>query len=516
MISQALNLNVADLAHSQRLDAVFGLTKRPRAPGRSLSGLFVVALRPVEFSANPIASYPTSVTGERSVEDGDIVEATVVTLVPYESQSEDLEPGLQRAQVAREIFLEGSSKGMRADALPLAMVALDRGTIRWIDNYMVRREAGRDETDVLGLGIGRRALREAHALQYSAHLEEVLSIYDRTSRKRRFSASQHFLTLPPFGEMPAAAIDQRDFTQIFFPPEIQVDLTVVPEDELPALMEEGMQLPPIDLALTPQAQESTSVLVMLPVPRPQLRALVSRLTTRIRALPTSAPGLISRSLPLERLRGITLPRLTLLPIDAGDPSDAAWRQALAQSDQLWYIRKRNVSRRAEVAGVSVRETVNERDSELALSQRLRDVGLIKRVDTLRSRATAASAADIVTLLSSDKLLRSSTMIAGAVHELEALTELERAPLLPVLERFSGEGAGEGMSKLEQALPDLASSKISKVLATSGLVPELDRLANRLSQPELEKLATELLDRAKSGDAAPIREVIEQFEKGSPQ
>src|SRR5262245_4187356 len=60
-------IDLASIPDIQRLDAAFGLLQIPKAPAGNRSGLFVVALRAVEFSANPIASYPTSINGPRSV-----------------------------------------------------------------------------------------------------------------------------------------------------------------------------------------------------------------------------------------------------------------------------------------------------------------------------------------------------------------------------------------------------------------------------------------------------------------
>ena len=78
-----LDVNLADLASVQRLNAAFGLAAIPTEPLRTATGLFVLGLRPVEYTEDPIASYPTSPGGERKVQDGMIREATVVTLVPY-------------------------------------------------------------------------------------------------------------------------------------------------------------------------------------------------------------------------------------------------------------------------------------------------------------------------------------------------------------------------------------------------------------------------------------------------
>ena len=48
-----LILNPADVPEIQRLDAAFGLQVIPNEPGRTRTGLYIVALRPVEWTANP-------------------------------------------------------------------------------------------------------------------------------------------------------------------------------------------------------------------------------------------------------------------------------------------------------------------------------------------------------------------------------------------------------------------------------------------------------------------------------
>jgi len=77
-----LAVNLADIAMSEQLSARFGLTRVPATPPRSRTGLFVLALRPVEYTDNPVGAYPTSLTGPRTVEDGDVIEATAVVLIP--------------------------------------------------------------------------------------------------------------------------------------------------------------------------------------------------------------------------------------------------------------------------------------------------------------------------------------------------------------------------------------------------------------------------------------------------
>ena len=83
MIMTERSVAPLDLASVERLDATMGLRLAPRVPLGRRTGLFILVLRGVEFSANPIVAYPTSITGPRQVEEGDVIEATAITLIPY-------------------------------------------------------------------------------------------------------------------------------------------------------------------------------------------------------------------------------------------------------------------------------------------------------------------------------------------------------------------------------------------------------------------------------------------------
>ena len=76
---------------------------------RSRTGLFVLALRPVEFTANPIGAYPTSITGQRTVEDGDVIEATAIVLVPWTDDGATDALDARRGRAARAIFVENAA-----------------------------------------------------------------------------------------------------------------------------------------------------------------------------------------------------------------------------------------------------------------------------------------------------------------------------------------------------------------------------------------------------------------------
>jgi hypothetical protein len=531
ILDAPLTVRLNDVPEIQRLDVAFGLATRPSEPARSRSGLFVVALRPVEYTASPIASYPTSVTDRRTVEDGDIVEATAVTLIPFDVGG-DAELTRRRAHAARSVFVLGDGEAtlggrrrMPVDALPLAVVALDRGIVRWIDLYLARREAGMDDSPVLGLDRATRPLREAHLQQYDAHLTTVLAERERSGRGWRFAAGEHFAALPAAGRMPAAAIDPAGFTQSFFPGTVSAELSVVPVEEVPALVEESLRLPPIDLE-DAEALETLSVLVLLPVPSARLRALRATLERLARPLLPAVPTQLARRLPLDVLRGLKAVRIPPPPVRPESLADAAWAAALADSaraGQLWYVRRRNVSVGEATFGVAVRLTGDESRDEITLDERLRDAGVVTRVSTIRKAATAQAGAEIVTLLGAPSLGRSPLLLRAALDELDAAREartaeqpteanakLDRASVLRVAERFADPELGEGLKRLSEAEAELGGEAVTNELAKAGAIPEVDRAARTLPPEQLREFATALSTAATSGDRAAVSAVVARF------
>ncbi len=502
VLAHELVVDLADVVQTQRLDTAFGIARIPAPPARNRTGLFIVALRPVEFTANPIASYPTSITGTRSVEDGDIIEAAAVTLIPYPDDAAASEMDQRRARAALDIFVHAARRGLPAGVLPLAMVALDRAVVQWVDPFLVRREVGAERGDTLSVGIGGRALREAQAQQYEQHLRDVLEARQAANRGTRFAASEHFLALPPAGRLPAAAIDAADFSQLYFPAQTDVALSVVPLDEVGVLVEESLLLPPIDLTLTDDELESTAILVLVPVERGELRRLQASLTSLTRPLITAVPGLLAKRRPLEALRGLTLPRLAPPVLATQNVADAAWRQALAGKDLLWYVRRRNLRYKAELAGTATRLVGDEAPAERMLTTALRTSGATTQFGRIKKRATSAADAEMVALVSSPKFETSKTLLLGSLNELESQDKLDRATVLKVAERFSDPTLGEGVARLEAANPELKTNNaVVQALAKSGTVPELDRLAAKATPDELAALAADVSVAARAGTPA---------------
>lgn len=298
MLPADLTIHLSDLPEEQNLDSQFNLAGRPNEPARTRSGIYALALRPVEFTANPIASYPTSLQGSRTTHDGDIVEATAVTLVPWRgvrntgnwTNGNSQDASLTRANLARQIFLATGGSSLSSSLLPLAMVSLQRGLIQWIDPYLLRRDTGPQYAG-LRLGLTDPATQQAFLQQYDAQLQEVVAARTLSGASASFAATDYFGLLPAFGRFPLASISitsqntTQTFSQAFFPQQMDVRLGVVPIDEVPALVEDAMSLPPIDLTLPADAYADLSVFALIPVPRAGFTALKN-------SLPAISPNII--------------------------------------------------------------------------------------------------------------------------------------------------------------------------------------------------------------------------------
>ena len=493
VISNSIShLDLINVPEMQRLNSAFGLSQIPIEPLRTRSGLFILALRAVEFTANPIASYPTSIDGSRTVEDGDVIEAVAITLIPYPEEGSRTEVSMRRARMARKIFVEGGSKGVPAGLLPLAVIALDRGVVRWVDSFMVRREVGAEHGNIVGLGFAPRALREAHLLQYEFHLREV--VRERAVRGLRFAATEHFLALPAAGQMPAASIDPSDFTQVFFPASVQVDLSIIPEDELPGLIEESLLLPAIDLTLDDEHLTSTSVLALIPVSRQNFQSFQARLSSLQRRLAVAAPDMVSKRLPIEALRLLKMPFAT--EAIARDLGDDAWRNALSQVSMLWFVRRRNLSYKADLAGNAARvSNADERRIESNLIRSLTNRGQAEAFKNLQATATAPAGAAMVSFLSSPKFERSEILMPAALSALKKESRqggLDQAAVDRVAANFADPQLGEGLARLEKINPELRDDKIVKKLIDTDQLHKLDRHARRLSDDSLANLAKDVV------------------------
>jgi hypothetical protein len=346
LLPSDITIDLSDLPDEQNLDVQFNLSSAPNAPARTRSGAYVLALRPVEFTANPIASYPTSIQGTRTTHDGNMVEATAISLVPYPGPinwtgGSSQDASQLRAALARQIFLNANPSQLSDELLPLAMIYLQRGIIVWVDSYLVRRDSG-PEYSGLRLGLADPATQQAFLRQYDAMLQETVATSITSGKSASFAAASFFKALPPAGRFPLASIGisvqatSQTFTQAFFPQQIDVRLSVIPNDEIPALVEDSMALPPIDLTLPANAYADLSVFALIPVPRTGFTALKNSLPT-LAPNPT-VPQILSFRTPSELMR---LYQGAITIVQPTQSQNSAWQQAIGNQTYGFYIRNRS-------------------------------------------------------------------------------------------------------------------------------------------------------------------------------
>lgn len=512
MLTGTRDVSVMDLPTTRQLDAAMGLSVDPRVPLVSQSGVFILGLRAVEFTANPIAAYPRSITGNRTVEDGDIIEATAITLVPFPDSSGAATAAEARRALARQIFSNGPS-GAPQNILPIAMMALDRGTVRWIDIAMVRRELGADSGVQISLGGRPRAQAEAQVLQHRAHLQDVLLESRARGMPPVFPANQHFSLLPPAGQLPAGCIlpDPEGFQQIYFPPSVEADLAFVPGDEIAALVDESLALPSIDLEGSAGDIDATSVVIMIPVSRPMFQRFASSLPGTSMAVKADTTAGMRRpaqdvleAMVLQRRKALEAAERDAQAIAAEETAaleKKAWQAAFAEAvatlpvrdglpPLLWYVRRRAVAYRTSTEGLPIAVGGDDIVISSLVNENLSRLKLEKRVAALNSKATPQASARVMALLGSPAISSSDIMTAAVIADLEKLAtapEPVPEPTKPILRETV---------TLDRANVLLATSTLSALrtgLARANLATALGKTPAISDETALDLSESEVLD-----------------------
>lgn len=541
----AVVIDLADVPVQDQLNAALGTSGGAAMPSTARSGLFVLALRPIEFTAGPVGRYPTKPGETIAAHDGETVEAALVTLIPFPEGGAFLDEHRRRSDAARRIFLAEGGWTPPANCLPLALLALDRNQARWIDPWLVRRRLGDVRSDPLGLGQAPRPAREAHLVQYHRQLDDVLR--ERSARRQapRFAAAEHFAVLPPAGRLPAAGVAvEADgaLVQHFFPAEMDVDLAVVPEDELATVVEESFVLPPVPLTGSSDELAATAVLVLIPVPRGELRGVARR------QVPARRPVLSRAALRAESVRPVALmsnlallretvavsrerlvaDRARLSAIDGGAPAEAdgpldpaQWRSWIAKAKTLWYVRRRAVAYRDALVGRAVPGWPDEGSQEEQVRARVRGWNLVKPLDDATRKATAAAAAAVIGNLAA--VAKDSELVARAA--LSALKEPSRLDLATVSKVFDPLADGdlvEMVRRVEdaafepEAKPDGTVIKAAvernraarEKLGTVDTVRNLAAIARKAEAGTFDAFAAELKEAIRAGkDAKTLAELV---------
>ncbi len=440
MLSTQRDVPLLDLPTSRMLDAALGLSEEPRVPLGRRTGLFILALRPVEFTANPIAAYPRSISGRRTIEDGDIIEASAITLIPYPDLGGAANIAEARRKVARRIFA-GRGAAMPQDALPLAMIGLERGTVRWVDTAMVRRETGAESGVHVVFGGRPRAISEAFVVQHRAHLSDVLTDMAGRGLPPVFPAATQFSMLPPAGSMPASAIrpDQYGFNQIYFPVGVDVDLAFVPIDEIASLAEEALALAPIDLDATVADLDATGITVLIPVDRPRYQRFSATLGAANLAVASNAAAVTGSGSAFDLVSTIVA-RRKAAEAKARDAAAAAaaetdtlriraWQAAFGEAvaalphgpggtPLVWYTRRRSIAQQPRVTGTGVTVTGDEVGLNAMVNANIDRLKLAKRVAAINGNATPQATVRLLSLLGSRSIASSDVLTVAVVSDLE--------------------------------------------------------------------------------------------------
>jgi hypothetical protein len=289
-------------------------------------------------------------------------------------------------------------------------------------------------------------------------------------------------------------IDPADFTQRYFPAEVDVELSVVPEDELPALAEEALALPPFDLTAAAETLESSSVLVLAPVPRAEWRAVLARLETLKRAVRPAAPNRVAARRPLEILQALRIPLPAAVPLDPTSPSDAEW-QRLARMDTLWYVRRRNLAWREDLAGTAMRLAGREAELSESRLSRLEALGLRPLLDATLERATPAARTEITSLLASPRVAASPALTAATLGELSRAVPgsgaVDLAAALRASAAVTAPDAGTGLTRLDEAGVADSPAAIERI-ANDPEWRTLDREVRVASRSELPTIRERLV------------------------
>lgn len=498
LLEDDIEIDLADLGLVQAMNLAFDISQLEKSSLSNASGIYIVGLRPVEFSAEPITSYPTEINGKRSIEDSSIFDATAIVLIPYSDQGSSSELAERRKHIAHEIFVRSTKKGQPANVLPLALLALNMGVIEWIDPLLVRRMLSTGKHEMLGLGMAPRPLREAHFLQYREQLKEIL--HARASEA--FAAAEEFISLPPAGPLPMSAVNIEEFSQTWFPAGVQVDLSFIPDDEIYSLLEDSFSMPPILLEQSEEDLASTSVMILLAVPRHKIRALSLKLPEISTSLKSVAADAISGQTPIEVLSSLGIEESDVADLVA---ANTVWREAFTDAQTtLWYTRRRNVNFKTEVVGEPVPLLEDEELIESEIDTVAQETKSADELSEVNLASTTAAKAEVSLLLG--KVRSSPLIFRSAINDLRVaaskteVQKLNRLSALGVSERFAVAKFGEGVQRLGATALEINENEVvAESITRSGKLPELDKLSSQLPEADLRVFSKELIETATSGD-----------------
>jgi hypothetical protein len=287
-------------------------------------------------------------------------------------------------------------------------------------------------------------------LQHRTHLLDVLLDAQARAMPPVFPASQYFSLLPPAGQLPAACVvpDRDGFQQFYFPPPITADLAFVPSDEIAALVDEALTLPPIDLQSSAEDLTGTGVVIVVPVSRPDFQRYSSSLPATRIAVESDASAGPSRP-ALDMLDALVLQRrkatdaastgsLVSTAADALALQDKAWQAAFAEAvaalpsseglpPLLWFVRRRAVAYRTDTEGLPIAVGGDDIVISSLVGENLARLKLEKRLAAIDAQATPQASARAMALLGAPAIVSSDILTAAVIADLEKVSTPAPAP-----------------------------------------------------------------------------------------
>ena len=205
VLERDLLVELADIPNEQRIERSLGRPVRPTPPRETRSGLFVLALRPLEYTAEPSASYPTTVDEPRRLEDSVVREVALLTLIPFADAGALGEPAA--APRARRRARLRRRRARPAGRTRCRWPRSSSPPTRWpgsTSGWRGARPAWPRPTS-WAWGSPPSRVRAAHLRQYDAMLADL----DRGPAGPALAGAAEHFTLLPGGRAPARAAPWR-------------------------------------------------------------------------------------------------------------------------------------------------------------------------------------------------------------------------------------------------------------------------------------------------------------------
>jgi hypothetical protein len=326
-------------------------------------------------------------------------------------------------------------------------------------------------------------------------------------------------------------------TQAYFPPQMPVELSVLPEDELRSIVEEALLLPPIDLTLSASEMESTSILILAPLPRQEIATIEAELQPATRAgvpLPAGparpVPKLLAGLKPIEALStlrlaapAISLERRTL-------PVEERWRAAFSRVTtreeatglpHLWYVRRRNLAYKGALAGRVQRAVTDNLPDQISLLNAMSVAGVRQRFGALMANFTTMTGraiAIMVETLARPAIISDVFTLVVAYEIFErgiADKGMDSTEANRIAARVGDPKFGQGYAELFAIEPafKMTSATVDslpqRALASAQRVIELDGFFRLLDPERKAKLAALMLPLATANNLAALNALLDK-------